>query len=105
MVLVSSFLLILISVYRNRKNENQADTFRRLWATGVVAFLLSALADFAPTIAGPFAMLTVLGWFVKDGTQLVDNALGGTGVAAAKPVGSTTTRTNSTGGTTTQTGP
>lgn len=106
MVLVSCFALVLISVYRNRQSEQPADTFRRLWATGVVAFMLSLLADFAPTIAGPFAGLTVLGWFVKDGTGLVDSALG-TGASSATPVASATTTTskNASGGTTTQTGP
>jgi hypothetical protein len=90
MVLVSCFALILISVYRNRGSETQGDTFRRLWATGVVAFLLSLLADFAPTIAGPFAVLTVLGWVVKDGTAIVDSALGtGAGASPAGPVTST----------------
>lgn len=121
MVLVSCFALILISVYRNRQSEQPADTFRRLWATGVVAFMLSLLADFAPTVAGPFAALTVLGWFVKDGTALVDNALGsgdfstssasspgrggGGNFSAGDVKSTTTTRPNQSGGKTTQTGP
>lgn len=90
MVLVSSFALLAISIYRNRGAETQAVTFRRLWATGVVALLLSLLADFAPSIAGPFAVLTVLGWFVTDGTEIIDNALG-TGNAGGAKVGSQTT--------------
>lgn len=91
MVLVSSLLLFAISIYRNRQAEEPAVTFRRLWATGVVALLLSLLADFAPKIAGPFALLTVLGWFVRDGEQLLSGVVG-TGKAGAAAVGSQTTR-------------
>lgn len=109
MVLVSIFALFAISVYRNRSAETPAATFRRFWATGVVAEILSLLADFAPGVAGPFAVLTVLGWVVKDGTDLIGSALG-ISTAAAAPVSSgqaphTTSSTNPTGGTTTVTGP
>lgn len=106
LVLVSSFALIAISVYRNRSNETAAGTFKRLWATGIVALMLSLLADFAPAVAGPFAVLTVLGWLVKDGTQIIDNALGGSAPATpGKTPPNTKTTTNASGGTTTATGP
>lgn len=121
MVLVSAFLLAAISVYRDRKS-GAGDTFRSLWGVGVVSLVLSILADFAPTIAGPFAMLTVLGSLTDGGANLIDRALGkASGGAGRAPVrgatgsssqtgqvsrqGSTTTARNASGGTTTITGP
>lgn len=104
LVLVSSLALLAIAVYRNRQSETPAITFRRMWATGVVWLLLSLLADFAPAIAGPFAVLTVLGWIVKDGTQLLDQALG-LGPSAAPNTSTATARSGNTVTHTTQTGP
>ena len=91
MVLVSCFALAIISVYRGRQGDSQQGTFKRLWATGIVAFMLSLLADFAPAVAGPFAALTVLGWFLKDGTGLIDQALGGAGSGTVGSKSQTTT--------------
>jgi hypothetical protein len=74
MVLVSAFLLAAIAVYRH-KNVG-GDTFKALWGVGVVSMVLSVIADFAPTIAGPFAVLTVLGAMTTGGDALIQNALG-----------------------------
>lgn len=81
MVLVSAFLLAAIAVYRDRQ-QGTGDTFRALWGVGVVSMLLSLLADFAPTIAGPFAVLTVLGSLTSGGTSIIDKILG---TVSAKP--------------------
>ena len=75
MVLVSAFLLAGIAVYKDRK-QGSGDTFRALWGVGVVSLLLSILADFAPTVAGPFAALTVLGSLTAGGSSLIDRMLG-----------------------------
>lgn len=75
MVLVSAFALAAIAVYRDRQ-QGAADTFRALWGVGVLSLLLSLLADFAPTIAGPFAALTVLGSLTHGGSAVIDKALG-----------------------------
>lgn len=78
MVLVSAFLLAAIAVYKDRKGGGTADTFHALWGVGVVSLLLSLLADFAPTIAGPFAVLTVMGSAASGGpTSIIDKLFGG----------------------------
>lgn len=76
MVLVSALLLAVIAVYKDRKRG--ADTFHALWGVGVLSLLLSILADFAPTIAGPFAVLTVLGSAAsqKGGASIIDKVFG-----------------------------
>lgn len=76
MVLVSVLLLAVIGVYRDRRRENSAGTFRVFWATGIVGMFLSLLADFVPTIAGPFAVLTVLGSLTNGGEKALENLLG-----------------------------
>lgn len=76
MVLVSAFLLAAIAVYRDRK-DGASDTFHALWGVGVLSLLLSLLADFAPTIAGPFAALTVLGSLASGETSIIEKVFGG----------------------------
>src|SRR4051812_17944179 len=84
MVLVSAFALAAISVYRDRsKADADHNTFKSLWGVGVVALLLSLLADFAPTIAGPFAVLVVLGSLTNGGDQVIQTALGKVGKTPA----------------------
>lgn len=90
LVLVSAFLLAAIAIYRDR-TQGSGDTFRALWGVGVLSFLLSLVADFAPQIAGPFAALTVLGSMTSGGDRLIQSALGKAGAAA--PAGKTNTPT------------
>lgn len=96
MVLVSTFALLLLSVYRDRKTSDPQGTFRMAWGVGVVGMFLSLLADFAPQIAGPFAALTVLGSLTNGGEQALAKALGvigpapaGAGSSPAPPAGPT----------------
>lgn len=84
MVLVGILLLAIIGVYRDRKQTDPAGTFRVMWAAGVVGLLLTLLADFAPKIAGPFALLAVLGSLTRD--NVIERALGT--VAPTKSTGS-----------------
>lgn len=84
MVLVGAFLLAAIAVYRDRTRNTGQDAFHALWGVGVVSLALSILADFAPTIAGPFAMLTVLGSLASGDVSIIDRVFG-------KQVQSTTT--------------
>lgn len=78
-VLVSMFLLAAIAVYRGRSAGQE---FNALWGVGVVSLILSIAADFAPTVAGPFAILVVLGSLTSGGDKLIQSALG---KAAAAP--------------------
>jgi len=91
MVLVSAFALAAIAVYKDRK-QGASDTFHALWGVGILALLLSVLADFAPTIAGPFAALTVLGSAASQqgGASIIDKVFGSSKPAAkAKPATTT----------------
>lgn len=85
MVLVGAFLLAALALYREHEKPGH-DTFRALWGVGVVSLVLSIIADFAPTIAGPFAMLTVLGSFASGDVSVIDRLFG------ASPVKSQSTQ-------------
>lgn len=90
MVLVATFGLAVVNIYRVRKPNERAPrdvtTYRRLWGTGVVGVMLAVLADFAPQVAGPFAVLVLLGSLTNGGDAALQNALGGsfTGNKAGK---------------------
>ena len=111
-VLVSMLILAGIAVYRQASQSPGViglGIFRRLWGTGVVGVFLSLTADFAPTIAGPFAALVVLGSLTTGGDTAIQNLLGGLTKTAAANTKTTTSSTTS-GGTktvtqTTATGP
>lgn len=48
-----------------RRNQI-ADPFRFAWAAGVITLLLSVLADVAPEIAGPFAILVLMAVYWRN---------------------------------------
>lgn len=83
LVLIGVLVLAVMAVYRGRAGYTDttrpdADTlFRRLWGVGVVGLMLTLLADFAPTVAGPFAVLTVLGSATHGGDRILQAAIGG----------------------------
>lgn len=91
MVLIGVFLLAILSTMRDRKSQSAEGTYRVLWGVSVVGLFLSVLADFAPKIAGPFAILIVLGSLTHGGEQAIARALGmiapesGAGAKPAKP--------------------
>ena len=63
LVLVTAGLLFAaIAVKRN----SIADPYRYAWAAGVITIFLSILADIAPEIAGPFAVLLLFAVYVKN---------------------------------------
>jgi hypothetical protein len=67
--------LLGIAYYRSTRGENTGSTYKRLWGVGVVGIFLSVLADFAPSIAGPFAVLTVLGSLTNGGEKALQQIL------------------------------
>lgn len=75
MVLVSAMVMAGISVYR-ASSQGETQLYKRLWATGVIWFILSLVADFAPTVAGPFAVLVVLGMVSNGGDKAIQGFLG-----------------------------
>lgn len=78
-VLVSMGLLLAIGFYRAKQGETGGVTYKRIWGVGVMALLLSMLADFVPSIAAPFAVLVVLGSLTHGGDQALQNVLGKVG--------------------------
>lgn len=76
MVLIGVVGLAVISVYRDHHGQSSAGTFRVMWGVGVVGMFLSLLADFAPTLAGPFALLVLLGSLTSGGDQALQKILG-----------------------------
>jgi hypothetical protein len=68
LVLVSMLGMLGISLYRQRS----LGSYPRIYAVGVVGLGLSVLADFAPAIAGPFALLVLAGFLTPGGqTRIV----------------------------------
>ena len=57
--------------------------FRRLWAVGALGVVLSLLADFAPQVAGPLAVLTALGYALGAESQITGFVHGAVGSQAA----------------------
>ena len=62
LVLLSLGTMFAVTTVRHVQGKQAGSTYRRLWATGALAILLSALADFAPEVAGPFALLVGLSY-------------------------------------------
>lgn len=73
-VLVSVVLLAVLATFRTVQGT-EGNLFQRLWGIGVIGVILSVTADFAPTIAGPFAILVLLGSLTHGGDQVVQNVL------------------------------
>lgn len=88
LVLVATGGLLAINVYR--ADREQGSLYRRLWGTGVLGVMLSVAADFAPELAGPFALLVLLGSLTNGGDRVLQNVLGtvarSPSVAPAAPV-------------------
>ena len=87
LVLISVFGLLVIAAYRgNLSNENES-LWKRLWGTGVLAIMLGLVADVAPTIAGPFAVLILAGSVTNGGDKALHNFLGKLGGGSSASTG------------------
>lgn len=62
-VLVAGGLMFAAIGLRRDKID---DPFRFAWAAGVVTLLLSVMADLAPEIAGPFALLVLMAVYWRN---------------------------------------
>lgn len=78
LVLISVFAMLAISAYRGKLTSGSGGVgfLKRLWGVGVVAIMLGLLADVAPTVAGPFAVLIVVGMLTNGGDKAIQNFLG-----------------------------
>jgi hypothetical protein len=74
-VLVSMLLLLAMAAYKGSK-PGDVGMAKRLWGVGMLGTMLSIGADFAPTLAGPFAVLVVLGYATSGGDKAIQNVLG-----------------------------
>lgn len=79
LVLLSILGLSAIAFYRSRRPETDVNLYRRLWGVGMLGLMLSVLADFAPSVAGPFALLVLLGSLTHGGDVAIQNALANVG--------------------------
>ena len=77
-VLVSMIALLVMAAYKSASGKSAGDVgmMKRLWGVGVLGLMLSAAADFAPQLAGPFAVLVVLGYATDGGDKAIQNVLG-----------------------------
>lgn len=48
------------------KHASIADPFKYAWAAGMITLFLSVLADVAPEVAGPFAILVLMAVYWKN---------------------------------------
>lgn len=77
-VLVSMVALLGMAAYKGATGKGAGDVglARRLWGVGMLGLILTAAADFVPQLAGPFAVLVVLGYATTGGDKAIENVLG-----------------------------
>jgi hypothetical protein len=77
-ILVSLVGLLAMAAYKGAKGQATGDVgmAKRLWGVGVLGLMLSAAADFVPQLAGPFAVLVLLGYATSGGDAAIQNILG-----------------------------
>lgn len=73
-VLVSVTGMLIINTYRAKAGSEPFA--RRLWGTGMLAVMLGFAADFAPSVAGPFAILLLVGTLTQSGDKAIQTILG-----------------------------
>ena len=84
-LLTGAFMFAAIAI----KRDTIPDPFRFAWASGVITLGLSVLADLAPEIAGPFALLVLI--FVYQRNKGVLGSVISPPTKAATPTPTTTT--------------
>lgn len=84
-VLISGAILLAYGVATAKKSDGSTDVFKRVYSAAIVTLVLSLLADFAPQIAGPFAVLIVLGLIATPQGQAALSKIG----AGSKPATAT----------------
>lgn len=82
-VLIAGGLEAVFVLARARRGSlKEGDTYKSLWAIGLLTLGLSILADFIPEIAGPFALLVLIAMAVRSRGELGQVL----GVASPTPV-------------------
>lgn len=80
-VLVCVMGLLIVATYKGKSGKVPTST--RLWGTGWLAIMLGIAADFAPSVAGPFALLILAGSLTSGGDQAFTNLLGRAGAGGS----------------------
>lgn len=89
LVLISVFALLGIAAYRGKlTGPDTVPLAKRVWGTGVLAIMLGLAADVAPAIAGPFAVLVVVGSLTSGGDKAIQNFLSKASGSASSPAAS-----------------
>lgn len=99
LVLLSVLTMLAVNTFRGRLSTADVTVTKRLWGTGMLAIMLGFLADVAPQVAGPFAVLAALGLVTHTGDAAFTNLLGhasgrvasgpSSGVSSGVPKGAT----------------
>lgn len=82
-VFVSGTIMAVYVLLRGRKNG--ADPFRSLWAVGALTLGLAVAADFAPQVAGPFALLVLVAMIARNRGAIGEVI--GTAASSSPPAG------------------
>lgn len=93
LVLLSLGTMFAVTTIRDVSGKGGASssTYRRLWATGALTLLLSIVADFAPDVAGPFALLIAMTYVMGAEDSIagwLHGAIGAPATPAAQGAGS-----------------
>lgn len=83
-VLLSLVGLLGLAAYRGNLSGDRG-LGHRLWGVGMLGLMLSAAADFVPQIAGPFALLVLLGYATSGGDKAIENVLGKVSGGGSRP--------------------
>jgi hypothetical protein len=78
LVLVSLIGLLGLAAYRGASGQVAGDVglAKRLWGVGALGLFLTVAADVAPSLAGPFAVLVLIGYATDGGDAAIQNFLG-----------------------------
>ncbi len=68
-------------VQAKRQGRPSEKTFKALWAIGLLTLGLAIFADFAPEVAGPFALLVLIAMAVRN-TGALGSVIGGAATPA-----------------------
>ena len=63
-------MAIFVLIHAHQKGQPFEKTYKSLWAVGAVTLGLSVFADFAPEVAGPFALLVLIAMAVRNSGAL-----------------------------------
>lgn len=76
MVLLAVFVLFALNLFHEQRGDSKYGFYRRIYSTAFVGFFLALVADFAPQIAGPLAVVIVLSQVPRKGNVALQSTIG-----------------------------